>query len=91
MVTLPLDKPKKGKKTAAAVTEVHDKKPKRTYKKKTTEKTTEKNIVETTHADTDEDDDLDVDIVVIDGQQFLVDSDKNLYDFATHLPLNRTL
>lgn len=38
-----------------------------------------------------DDDDLDVEIVLIDGQQFLVDADKNLYDFHSHLPLNRKI
>jgi hypothetical protein len=87
--TAPKEKPKKNaKKTSADPTDPKEK-PKRVYKKK--------NAPEPTPTPTptpnlnNDDDDLDVDIVSIDGKQFLVDSDKNLYDFDTHLPLNRKL
>jgi len=87
--TAPKEKPKKNTKKTTADTDTATKeKPKRVYKKKNA--TPEPEPTPTPNLNND-DDDLDVDIVDIDGKQFLVDSDKNLYDFHTHLPLNRKL
>lgn len=95
--TTPTEKTKKGKKNipevstdSLNVTTDKEKKPKRTYNKKPKNVESEKLPTQTSQHQ-DADDELDVDIIVIDGQQFLVDSDKNLYDFATHQPLNRKI
>ena len=99
-IETPIETPKtkKNDKNTPSDTE---KKPKRVYKKKNAlpsllptlelEPSVLPEKPPTTTTQDDDDDDLDVDIVIIDGLQFLVDSDKNLYDFATHQPLNRKI
>ena len=72
-------------------------KPKRTYNKKSKNDSPPTTLVTAHVADSNtnpaaatdaaDDDELDVEIVTIDGVKFLKDSDNNLYDFLTHLPI----
>jgi hypothetical protein len=91
----PKEKPKTkkvNKKDTTTPSTTPSEKPKRVYKKKNADKTPTPTPTPVDNNDkNDDDDDLDVDIVDIDGHKFLVDSDKNLYDFDTHAPLNRKL